>query len=133
MEAVNAIFFRHKLEYILTALTKLYLTVDMPDVQRLTRSAHTYTRRSVRGVDVDGMSHILVSGGADGKVVLWHVKSQKVMRCIPMACGVAKVRVHRESAMVAIALDDFSLCIVDLETKRVVRRFPSTVLINTLT
>lgn len=80
--------------------------------------------RAVRGVDVDGISYLLASGGSDGKVVLWNMKTQKPIKSIRMTSGVAKLRVHRESSMCAIALDDFRLCVVDLETKRVVRKFP---------
>lgn len=80
--------------------------------------------RPVRCLDCDGLSQTIVSGGVDGKLILSTVKTQKVLRAFKLSAGVSYVRVHRESAMAAVALDDFTLCIVDLETKGIVRKFP---------
>jgi len=79
---------------------------------------------SIRAVAVDGLSQLLVSGGADSKLVIWHIKTKKVLKSITLDSAVCKMRLHEDSAMVAVGLDDFSLVVVDLETKRVVRRFP---------
>ena len=78
----------------------------------------------MRSLAVGSMSQLLVSGSADSKVVIWHIKKKKAIKTINMRCSVARLRLHEESSMVAVALDDFSLAIVDLETKRVVRKFP---------
>ena len=67
---------------------------------------------------------MLISGSADSKLVIWHIKKKRVLKTINLACAVSRIRLHEDSAMVAVALDDFSLAIVDLETKRVVRKFP---------
>lgn len=78
----------------------------------------------MRGLAVDGLTRLLVSGGADSKLVIWHIKSKKVITVLKMAASVARLRLHEDSAMVAVALDDFSINIVDLETRRIVRKFP---------
>ena len=78
----------------------------------------------MRSLAVDGMSQLLVSGSADSKLVIWHIKKKKALKTINMGSSVARIRLHEESAMVAVALDDFSLAVVDLETKRIVRKFP---------
>lgn len=70
------------------------------------------------------MSQLMVSGGADSKVIIWNVKSKTSLAVINMGCSVAQVRTHADSSMVGVALDDFTLAIVDLETKRKVRQFP---------
>lgn len=80
--------------------------------------------RPVRSVAVDAISRYLVSGGADSKLAIWVVKSKKCLRTIDLAASVSTLRLHEDSQMVAVALDDFSLIIVDLETLRVVRKFP---------
>lgn len=79
---------------------------------------------SVRSLAVDGMSQLLVSGSADATVAIWHVKSKKVLKAIKMGSSVARLKLHEDSTMVAVALDDFSIAVLDLETKRVVRKFP---------
>lgn len=84
----------------------------------------SHSPRPVRCLGCDGLSQTLVSGGVDGKLILWSVKSLDIVRTFNMAAGVSHVRVHRESAMTAVALDDFTMCVVDLETKGIVRKFP---------
>lgn len=84
---------------------------------------------SVRSVAVDALSRYLVTGGADSKLAIWFVKSRKCARVINMGSSVSHIRLHEESNMVAVALDDFSLAIVDLETQRIVRKFPGKPLI----
>ena len=37
--------------------------------------------------------------------------------------SVNQIQLHRESAMMAIALDDFTIVIVDCDIKRIVRKF----------
>ncbi|KAL1418163.1 hypothetical protein MTO96_026176 [Rhipicephalus appendiculatus] len=43
----------------------------------------------------------------------------------PLSAPVARICLHRESGMLAVASDDFSVCVVDVELRRVVRAFAS--------
>ena len=73
---------------------------------------------------MDAISRYLVTGGADSKLAIWIVKSKKCVRTIDLGSSVSTLRLHEDSHMVAVALDDFSLVVIDLETQRIVRKFP---------
>ncbi|XP_055587163.1 WD repeat-containing protein 36 [Uranotaenia lowii] len=80
---------------------------------------------AVRGISIDNLNQFVVSGGAEGKLKWWHFKptgnkpiyTQQLEEPIAMFCT------HRESAMIAIALEDFSVFVVDADSRAVVRRF----------
>ncbi|XP_067941794.1 WD repeat-containing protein 36-like isoform X2 [Watersipora subatra] len=78
----------------------------------------------VRSMAVDGMSRLLVSSSADSRLIIWNIKSKTVAGSVRLDSPISFIRLHQETAMVAVALDDFSLVIVDLETMKLVRRFP---------
>ncbi|XP_030624689.1 WD repeat-containing protein 36 [Chanos chanos] len=77
----------------------------------------------VRGVAVDGLNQVMVSVGADGLLKMWKFKSKELIHTDILAACPAAVLLHRDSGMLAVSLDDFTLNVFDLETKRTVRRF----------
>uniref|UniRef100_A0A1B6HHV9 Uncharacterized protein n=1 Tax=Homalodisca liturata TaxID=320908 RepID=A0A1B6HHV9_9HEMI len=79
----------------------------------------------VRGVAVDLVNQMVISGGQDGYVRFWFFKSvdKSAMKSLSVGEGVNFFHMHKESAMLCVSLDDFSLSVVDLDTKAVVRRF----------
>ncbi|RZF37096.1 hypothetical protein LSTR_LSTR013792 [Laodelphax striatellus] len=87
-----------------------------------TSTAHVGT---VRGVVVDSNGQVVVSGGADGSVKFWIFKTSGVLQfaSVAMEEPVSFFSKHRESSIVCIALDDFSLCLLDIDTRKVVRKF----------
>ncbi|XP_035632533.1 WD repeat-containing protein 36 [Oncorhynchus keta] len=78
---------------------------------------------AVRGVSVDGLNQLTVSAGADKLVNIWKFKSRKLVLSIDLGTSPATTHLHRDSGMFAIALDDFTLNVLDMETKRIVRKF----------
>lgn len=77
----------------------------------------------VRGVAVDGLNQLTVSVGADHLVKIWKFKSKELLHSHSLPAAPACSLLHRDSGMLAIALDDFTVNILDLETRRIVRRF----------
>ncbi|KAL0965784.1 hypothetical protein UPYG_G00285670 [Umbra pygmaea] len=78
---------------------------------------------AVRGVSVDGLNQLTISAGADKLVKIWKFKSRQLVQSIDLAMSPATTQLHRDSGMLAIGLDDFTLNVLDTETKRIVRRF----------
>uniref|UniRef100_A0A6Q2ZKN2 Uncharacterized protein n=1 Tax=Esox lucius TaxID=8010 RepID=A0A6Q2ZKN2_ESOLU len=78
---------------------------------------------AVRGVSVDGLNQLTISAGADNLVKMWKFKSRQLVHSVDLASPPATTHLHRDSGMLAIALDDFTLNVLDTETRRIVRRF----------
>ncbi|XP_053659157.1 WD repeat-containing protein 36 [Anopheles marshallii] len=89
-------------------------------------SAH---KHYIRGLSSDNLNQIIVSGAADGQLKFWKFKQpnstviKTPIDTIDLEDSITLIRTHRESAMVCIALDDFSVILVDLDTRVIVRRF----------
>lgn len=78
----------------------------------------------VRGVWVDNLNQIVISGGVDCYLKFWNFKETKTPTGkIKMHESILFIRGHRESSMICVAFEDFSLKIVDYDTKNVVRKF----------
>ncbi|CAG9772941.1 unnamed protein product [Ceutorhynchus assimilis] len=84
--------------------------------------AHT---SSIRGVATDGLNQITITAANDGVVKFWRFKNkaQEHLSKLNLEESVSFFRSHRESSMLAVALEDFSVSIVDIDTRRVVRKF----------
>ncbi|XP_056602889.1 WD repeat-containing protein 36 [Triplophysa dalaica] len=77
----------------------------------------------VRGVAVDGLNQLTVSIGADHLLKIWKFKSKELIHTHSLPTAPACSLLHRDSGMLAIALDDFVVNILDMETRRIVRKF----------
>ncbi|XP_058812783.1 WD repeat-containing protein 36 [Topomyia yanbarensis] len=82
---------------------------------------------SVRGVSMDNLNQFVVSGGAEGMMKWWQFKQNvnKPVYILQMSEPISLFSTHRESSMIAVALEDFSLMIVDSDSRAVVRKFVS--------
>ncbi|XP_055015876.1 WD repeat-containing protein 36 [Boleophthalmus pectinirostris] len=78
---------------------------------------------AVRGVATDLLNQLTVSAGSDWLLRFWRFKTKKLEHELQLPSAPAALRLHRDSGMLALALDDFSLLVVDMETRRVVRKF----------
>ncbi|KAM3874000.1 WD repeat-containing protein 36 [Diretmus argenteus] len=79
---------------------------------------------AVRGVAVDALNQLMVSVGSDCLLKTWHFSSRKWAGQLELSAAPASMMLHRPSGMLAIALDDFTLIVVDMATRRIVRKFP---------
>uniref|UniRef100_A0A673MW12 WD repeat domain 36 n=1 Tax=Sinocyclocheilus rhinocerous TaxID=307959 RepID=A0A673MW12_9TELE len=77
----------------------------------------------VRGVSVDALNQLTVSVGADRLLKIWRFKSKELLHTHSLPAAPASSLLHRDSGMLAIALDDFTVHILDMETRRAVRKF----------
>lgn len=77
----------------------------------------------VRGVATDTLNQLTVSAGSDWLLKFWRFKTKKLEEELKLNAAPASMLLHRDSGMLALALDDFTLLVVDIETRRVVRKF----------
>ncbi|XP_055629239.1 WD repeat-containing protein 36 [Toxorhynchites rutilus septentrionalis] len=79
---------------------------------------------AVRGISLDNLNQFVVSGGSEGKIRWWHFKQtvDKPVFSLQLE-SISLFSTHRESAMIAVAIEDFSVVIVDSDSRAVVRKF----------
>ncbi|XP_015590061.1 WD repeat-containing protein 36 [Cephus cinctus] len=80
----------------------------------------------VKGVIVDLLNQIVMTAGRDAFLKFWHfkpTKDQNPKQTIELEEPVEFIRTHQESSLVAVALEDFSVILVDLDTRRIIRQF----------
>ncbi|XP_077500929.1 LOW QUALITY PROTEIN: WD repeat-containing protein 36 [Amblyomma americanum] len=80
---------------------------------------------AVRSVASDALNQVVVTGGADSHLRFWAFRDGRLLTEVALSAPVARACLHRESGMLAVASDDFSVCVVDVELRRVVRAFAS--------
>uniref|UniRef100_A0A1A9ZFS9 Uncharacterized protein n=1 Tax=Glossina pallidipes TaxID=7398 RepID=A0A1A9ZFS9_GLOPL len=82
-------------------------------------------KAAVRGVVVDNLNQMLVSGCSSGLLKFWHFREKveepwKTMRLLE---GIAFMRSHRDSSIIAVALINYIILVIDLDTKGIIRKF----------
>lgn len=79
----------------------------------------------VRGLWSDNLNQIVISGGVDNLVKFWNFKgnTKTHIGMIKMPESILMFRGHRESSMLCVALEDFSIYVIDYDTKNIVRKF----------
>ncbi|XP_034457404.1 WD repeat-containing protein 36 [Hippoglossus hippoglossus] len=78
---------------------------------------------AVRGVATDALNQLTLTSGSDWLLRFWRFKTRKQEQQLKLNAAPASMMLHRDSGMLALALDDFTLQVVDIETRRVVRKF----------
>lgn len=93
-------------------------------------SEHRAHNGTVRGLTVDGLDIVLISGGSDSKLRIWNFKTGTLFKTIDVASPILNLELHRENNLLAIALENNDIEVLDLETRVVIREFsgPSTIL-----
>lgn len=79
----------------------------------------------VRGVHSDNLNQMVISGDSDGVVNFWNFSGNAKQPVVKQTLdgGISFFRAHSESGMLAIALDDYTIVIMDCETKTIIRKF----------
>ena len=79
----------------------------------------------VKALWSDNLNQIVISGGVDGFVKFWNFKesTKTTIGKIKMPDSIVMFRGHRESSMLCVVLEDFSIYIIDYDTKKIVRKF----------
>ncbi|KAG8505660.1 WD repeat-containing protein 36, partial [Galemys pyrenaicus] len=78
---------------------------------------------SVRGVAVDGLNQLTVTTGSEGLLKFWNFKNKVLIHSVSLNSSPNMMLLHRDSGILGIALDDFSICVLDIETRKIVREF----------
>uniref|UniRef100_A0A0C9PWV5 WDR36 protein n=1 Tax=Fopius arisanus TaxID=64838 RepID=A0A0C9PWV5_9HYME len=78
----------------------------------------------VKGVMVDSLNQEVITAGRDGRVKFWGFQGKgEPKSVVTLSESIKWIRNHRESSLIALALEDFSIILIDLDTRRVVRHF----------
>ncbi|XP_073818920.1 WD repeat-containing protein 36 [Musca autumnalis] len=82
-------------------------------------------KAAIRGIACDNLSQVVVTGCSTGLLKFWHFKDklEKPFAIKKLTEGIVLMRCHRESAMIAIALENFVLLVLDMDTKVIIRKF----------
>ncbi|KAK5900209.1 hypothetical protein CgunFtcFv8_025185 [Champsocephalus gunnari] len=78
---------------------------------------------AVRGVATETLNQMTFTAGSDWLLKFWRFKTRKQEGELKLPAAPASMMLHRDSGMLALALDDFTLLVVDIETRRIVRKF----------
>ena len=86
---------------------------------------------SVRGVASDSLNLTTITCSENGEITFWPFKDKKILnQCvskfkdqIKLSETIDKITLHRESGMLGVATDDFSVLIIDCDTKKIIRKF----------
>ncbi|XP_075229735.1 WD repeat-containing protein 36 [Lycorma delicatula] len=86
------------------------------------KQAHDDT---VRGVTADNLNQIVISAGADKIVKVWYFKvsDKPPIEKIPLDEPVNFFHAHKDSSVICIVLEDFTVLLLDLDTRKIVRKF----------
>ncbi|KAJ8961645.1 hypothetical protein NQ314_005897 [Rhamnusium bicolor] len=79
----------------------------------------------IRGVTTDTLNQITISGGSDSRIKFWRFqnKGTNPLTTVTLEEPINFFRSHQESSMLAVALEDFSINVIDIDTRRIVRKF----------
>ncbi|XP_050665502.1 WD repeat-containing protein 36 [Leptidea sinapis] len=79
---------------------------------------------ALRGVETDMCNQRVMTVGADDKLKFWYFKpSTSPYHVMRLDESVNKTKCHRESALLALANEDFTITLIDIDTMKVVRKF----------
>lgn len=78
---------------------------------------------AVRGIAVDGLNQLTVTAGSDGLIKCWKFKTKDLVHITELSSPPSIIILHRDSGMLGIACDDFCICVFDMETRKIVRKF----------
>lgn len=84
---------------------------------------HTGHSKTVRGVHSDSANYQIISTSADKTIKFWRFKDHILDFCIKCKVAIAISKLHRNSSLLAVAFDNFSIKLYDVDTKVKVRRF----------
>ncbi|NWU59984.1 WDR36 protein, partial [Dromas ardeola] len=77
---------------------------------------------AIRGVAVDGLNQLIITAGSEGLIKFWKFKTKDLVYCTELSSP-SGILLHRDSGILGIAFDDFSISVLDIETRKIVRTF----------
>ncbi|SCU90172.1 LAME_0E07360g1_1 [Lachancea meyersii CBS 8951] len=88
----------------------------------LPRKKYKLHKKTVTGIAVDGMNRKMVSCGLDGIVGFYDFSKSAYLGKLQLDAPITSMIYHRSSDLFAVALDDFSIVVIDAVTQKVVRQ-----------
>lgn len=82
-------------------------------------------KAAVRGVQSDYLNQMVISGDSDGVLKFWNFAGQANLphTKLDLSSGITMFRGHPENALLCIVLDNFTVNVLDYETRTIVRKF----------
>lgn len=111
----NGIIFKYNIQSGIFRQT--YETAELSD--------HRAHDGSVVGLTVDGLDIVLISAGHDSALRLWNFKTGVLLIKNEFVSPISKIELHRENNLLAVALANNQIEIMDLETRTTIRKFSS--------
>lgn len=87
----------------------------------LLRRKYMLHKKTVSGVAVDGMNRKMVSSGLDGIVGFYNFADLKYLGKLELGEPITELIYHKGSDLIACALDDLTIVVIDVVTQKVVR------------
>ncbi|KJE98002.1 WD repeat domain-containing protein [Capsaspora owczarzaki ATCC 30864] len=78
---------------------------------------------TVTGVAIDAVNEVVVTCGLDGFVKFWNFQNRRLIASHELDVPLTQLVLHRESGMVAVVGDDFSVRLFDVDSRKLVRLF----------
>ncbi|SCW01838.1 LAFE_0E08372g1_1 [Lachancea fermentati] len=88
----------------------------------LPRKKYKLHKKAVSGIAVDGMNRKMVSCGLDGIIGFYDFSKSQYLGKLTLNAPITSLVYHRSSDLFAVALDDFSIVVIDAVTQKVVRQ-----------
>lgn len=85
------------------------------------RKKYVLHKKAVTGIAIDGMNRTMVSAGLDGVVGFYDFSESKFLGKIQLDAAITYLKYHKECDLVAVALDDLSIVVIDPTAQRIVR------------
>ncbi|SCU97490.1 LAFA_0G11694g1_1 [Lachancea sp. 'fantastica'] len=86
------------------------------------RKKYRLHKKAVSGIAVDGMNRKMVSCGLDGIVGFYDFSKSAYLGKLQLDVPITSLVYHKSSDLFALALDDFSIVVIDAVTQKVVRQ-----------
>lgn len=87
----------------------------------LRRRYMLHKKKAVTGLAIDGMNRKMVSCGLDGIVGFYNFSDSKYLGKLDLGEPITKMVYHKGSDLVACALDDLTIVVIDVVTQKVIR------------
>lgn len=99
--------------------------VDMFNMQSHMHRRTFLTERTspISDVATDSVNQLCLASSQDGHLYYFDFHTARLLASAQLAPGISGLRLHRASHLLAVLCDDLVLLVVDVETRRVARRF----------
>lgn len=87
----------------------------------LRRKYMLHKKKAVTGLAIDGMNRKMVSCGLDGIVGFYNFSDLKYLGKIQLDAPITSMIYHKGSDLVACALDDLTIVVIDVVTQKIIR------------